>query len=127
MFFEICAYSGGLLLLVAIVLLAMRVSFIVFTVEGQSMSPTLEPGERVLVLRRWLARRFHRGQIVVIRRPRLATAGELSILRGRYIKRIVALKGEIFEARSEQSSSPCLHGEEQIWHVPQGSIFVCGD
>ena len=86
---------------------ALRVaSGLVLRVEGDSMAPTLVPGDRVLALPR---RRgdVPRGAVVVVadpRRPWRAT-----------VKRVVALAGEVAD----------LGGEPDV--VPPGHVAVAGD
>lgn len=62
-------------------------TFVMVTVRGDSMSPTLTGGERVLVLRRWVDRRPRRDDVVVARPP-LPGAPQL------WIKRVRAVTGE---------------------------------
>lgn len=112
-------------------LLLIRTCLIIITVQGQSMSPTLEPGERVLALRLLLPRWIQKGHIVVFQQS-LAYEGPnvLPPSLNLYIKRVVALGGEEY-----RSSFPPLEfteyvtqGEQAfIWHIPKDHIFVCGD
>lgn len=44
-------------------------AFMVIVVDGESMTPTYEPGDRVLVLRRWISRRPRVGDVVVVPFP----------------------------------------------------------
>src|SRR4051812_32445848 len=77
--------------------LLLRTSLLVVTVQGDSMAPTLHQGNRVLVLRRWLAGRPRKGQIVVVVPP-----GEVSMSSPRfYMKRVVATAGECFSAQPD--------------------------
>ena len=70
-------------------------ALIVVTVHGNSMAPALLPGDRVLVLRRWAARRFKRGDVVVAR-VALPLGGRL------LIKRIGALGGDRAVSRDQE-------------------------
>jgi signal peptidase I len=62
--FVLICCSCLLLLLLALVLT--RTCLLVITVINQSMVPTLEAGDRVLVLRKHLIPRLRKGQIVVV-------------------------------------------------------------
>jgi len=62
-------------------------AFVMVTVRGDSMSPTLRAGDRVLVLRRWVDRRPRRDD-VVIARPPLPGGAQL------WIKRVRAVTGD---------------------------------
>ena len=73
----------ALLLLLAV----LPATFIIVTVRGSSMAPSLLPGDRVLVLRRWATRRLKRGDVVVARVS--LPPGERLL-----IKRIGALGGD---------------------------------
>jgi signal peptidase I len=80
-----------LLLLLAL----LPTALIVVTVHGNSMAPVLLPGDRVLVLRRWAARRLKRGDVVVAR-VGLPLGGRL------LIKRIGALGGDRAVSRNQE-------------------------
>lgn len=112
-------------------LLLIRTLLVVITVQGQSMSPTLETGDRVLALRPIRSRWIQKGQIVLFRQSLLdGVPDALPLSLSLHIKRVVALAGEEY-----LSSSPPLGynehvtQEEQtfIWHIPKDHIFVCGD
>lgn len=49
---------GCLTLLVCLALLFLRTQLLIVTVKQKSMHPTLEHGDRVLLLRRWITRRL---------------------------------------------------------------------
>lgn len=123
--------AGGAILIGCGSLLLIRTLLIVITVQGQSMSPTLEPGDRVLALRPLRSRWIQKGQIVVFRQSLLdEIPGALPLSLSLHIKRIVALAGE--EYRS--SFPPPGYNEHvtrekqtSVWHIPKGHIFVCGD
>lgn len=122
--------SGGvLLLLCGGSLLLIRTYLIVVMVQGFSMSPTLEDGDRVLALRAVWLRRVQKGQIVVFRQSSLdELAGDQSL--SLHIKRVVALAGETYRSTLlPLGYHECVIQEEQtsIWHIPQNSMFVCGD
>lgn len=105
------------------------------TVQGHSMAPVLEHGDRVIVLRAWPARWLRKRQIVLVW-PTRASSQEPTLFRVTpYIKRIIAVSGEtlVFAAEStmlmaHQCSTEALgQQEQQTWNIPQGHIFVCGD
>ena len=65
------------------------------TVDGSSMTPTLQPGERVTALRRW--RRVRPGDIVVARHE--------SAPSGWLVKRCVARAGDSVELRGDNADA----------------------
>jgi signal peptidase I len=121
--------GGVLLLLCGGGLLLMRICLIVITVQGQSMSPTLEDGDRLLALRPLWSRRVRKGQIVLFRQIDLDEARVDSAL-SLHIKRVVALAGEDYLSSAEPGiySEYVTRGDQgDIWHIPQDHIFACGD
>jgi signal peptidase I len=109
-------------------LVLLRSLFLFITIEGASMSPTLESRDRVLVLRTWAARRLKKGSIVLLKNP-ASSSPEDTI-----IKRIVAMEGDIYTA--SLSVVPASSPDDQpvpddagrrSWHIPLGQVFVCGD
>jgi signal peptidase I len=97
--------------------LFIRFWLVIVTVEEQSMLPTLAPGDRLIVARHWPARWLRNGQIVLVWPARFATRPAL-FKETPYIKRIVALGGETYQAEDQ-------HG--QLWQIPPGQLFVRGD
>lgn len=106
------------------ILVLMRTCLMIITVSQRSMSPALEPGDRVLVLRKRLVSRLHKEQIVILKRPDVPDPSL-------YIKRIVALGGETFEDERIdgyiESGIPELRSRRYTWRLPPDSIFVRGD
>ena len=107
-----------------------RLCLLIVTVTGQSMTPTFQEGERLLVWRRWPARWLRRGQVIVFHQGASASPE----LEGLQVKRIVALPGEVFTAlpatiRSAMDDQLLEEAEqaEQSWQIPPGHVFVCGD
>lgn len=100
---------------------------IIVTVRGESMAPALHEGDRVLVVRRWPLRR---GAIVAVRVP--PAPGEAPWL---WIKRAIALGGQqarVPRARLAPNADPTLSGgrldgDDVVWDVPPGHVFVRGD
>jgi signal peptidase I len=88
--------KAAVLLTVAALTAWLLQAFVVqpFSVPGAAMSPTLQPGDRILVVKSGpLAGPVHRGQIVVLRPPRFlpCTVGGGS---GDLVLRVIALPGQ---------------------------------
>lgn len=67
---------------------------LVATVDGVSMQPALNPGDKLLILRRWPVRWLRKGQIVVFT-PCIGQAAKHNAKKGRKsVKRIIALPGD---------------------------------
>ncbi len=143
----------GLLLLAPI--LAIFITTFVFhsyEVYGESMEPTMNNGDRLLVLkapRTWASLRGNtympgRGEIIVFNKPDLSVDNESG---KQLIKRVIGLPGDrvmvsggtikIFnnehpngysvDADTDYGSTiPATEGDINIL-VPQGEVFVCGD
>ena len=100
---------------------------LVVTVRGESMAPALHEGDRVLVVKHWPLRR---GAIVAVRVP--PAPGEAPWL---WVKRAIALAGQtarVPRARLHPDADPSLSGgredgDDVVWHVPEGHVFVRGD
>ncbi|WP_049569515.1 S26 family signal peptidase [Nonomuraea sp. SBT364] len=101
----------------------LRRTFVVVTVWGQSMSPTLLPNERVLVRRAPLAR-VRRGDIVILRSgeedPGAARRSDLA--RSWIIKRVLAAPGDVLP----KGEVPSLADAPED-RVPPGRLVVIGD
>lgn len=128
----LCLFLASLFLL--------RTGLLVVTVHGQSMVPALQQGDRILVVRRWLAGRPRKGQVVVFaitagpKEPDLAP----DLREACYVKRVVATAGETFSATLFANALPEIMigsrrrpaqtpDQVQSWSIPQGHLFVCGD
>jgi signal peptidase I len=119
-----------IILLILGSLVLVRTCLIVVTVTNHSMFPTLEAGDRVLVLRKRLVPRLRRGQIVVFIPPHLSEALPTISEATLYIKRIVALGGEILEDEDtsrRKLNAMGMRAGRHTWHIPQGALFVRGD
>ncbi|MFC2950277.1 signal peptidase I [Virgibacillus sediminis] len=123
----------GKAIVVALLVAFILRSFVFATsiVEGESMEPTLEDGERVIFNKIvYLLDEPDRGDVVIIERPSK-----------NYVKRIIGLPGETIEIRH---SELYINGEryEQTFlneidlqrtgnigqvHIPEGSYYVMGD
>lgn len=119
----------GVLVVLSGSLTFVRVCLLVVTVINQSMSPTLEPGDRILALRKQMFPSLRKGQIVIFTLQQTSRKGLPSEAGPFYIKRIVALGGETVETAGSgiwREGMPAHQGRTS-WYVPAGSIFVCGD
>jgi len=110
-------------------------------VDGNSMLPTLQNNQYVLVNR--LVRTYQRGDIIVFRPPMYPQENFLRRLLGQpsyyedYIKRIIGLPGDTVEVNDGIVSINGVPLEETYiadppaysgsWRVPQGYLFVMGD
>src|SRR5438105_1805420 len=85
----------------------LRTSLLIVTVQGESMAPTLHQGNRVLVLRTWLAGRPRKGQVVVVIPPGESFMGPAHF----YMKRVVAVASESFSATLHVNTSVLAEDE----------------
>ncbi len=110
-----------------------------FWIPSPSMTPTLEPGDRVLVNKlAYKAHDVNRGDLVVFERPPQASNGEDDEIKD-LIKRVVAVGGDTIEAREgmvyvngERIEEPYLvEGTPTdnlgLREIPEGEVFVMGD
>lgn len=119
-------YLLGLSVCTLLATLALRQRFVIVTVNGDSMMPTLAPGDRVLVRRASISQ-LHRGQIVVAEMP--GADGDWSMpLRGPVgrhewmIKRVAALPGDPTPGSCPPKTAR-LFGQL----VPDGQLILLGD
>jgi len=118
------------LLLAAVIYLVINFFTMRCEVEGPSMEPTLETGQRLIVYR--LAYAFsepERGDVVVFRYP--PDSGD------NLVKRIIGLPGETVSIREghvyidgvllEEPDYVSPPGYSGTWEVPEGHYFVLGD
>ncbi|MBL1129475.1 MAG: signal peptidase I [Chloroflexi bacterium] len=122
-----CLFGVGLLVVLA------RLLLFIVEVQGQSMMPTLLPGDRVLALRFWPGRWLRRGQIVVThyldtRQTRQPDA----LSEQKYIKRITGLPGDTMTVEMpplppSQKAAANERPQPRTWRVPPGHYFVQGD
>ena len=135
MVFFVLLFIGGLTVIVLVIVMLMRCILLVVTVENRSMAPTLEAGDRVLMIRHWPTRWLRKGQIVLIEPRCGAATGPTLFAVIPYIKRIVALGGETLTvshsdiAVRDYSFNHMINYEQsqQVWHIPAGYLFVQGD
>lgn len=130
----------GLIAAALLVALGVRATLVqTFYIPSESMEPTLEVGDRILVNKlSYRLHDVHRGDVVVFKRPPTATAtpdGTEDL-----IKRVIALSGETIEAREDglvyvdgelldESYLPEGTRTENLplQTVPEGKVFVMGD
>ncbi|MEV0145236.1 MULTISPECIES: S26 family signal peptidase [unclassified Nonomuraea] len=108
----------GLAVALAVVV-GVRRRYLVVTVHGESMLPTYQPGERVLV-RRARAGSLRTGQVVVL--SELVPAGRAGLRPRWIIKRVAALPGDPIP----RDTVPALRVAPGI-RVPAGHLVVLGD
>lgn len=120
----------------AVLIAVLTQSFIVkpFQIPSESMQPTIEPGDRILVNR--LSYRIgdvERGDIIVFKSPQDPDTD--------FVKRIIAVGGDTIEidnrmvivngeALTEDYIAPWLNPNEPLFAlrtVPEGTVFVMGD
>lgn len=104
-------------------------------VDGHSMVPTLQNGDRLLVLNSMLYNDYQYGDIVVLRKDTfmaepivkrvIATAGQTVDID--FANGIVYVDGEILEEDYINDLTYTDEGTEFPLTVPEGSIFVMGD
>lgn len=111
----------------AAMLAGARLALVVVTVQNRSMAPTLQPGDRVLVLRRWPARWLCKGMIVIVAPESEPRTGAPPFgVRTPFIKRVIGLPGEQLSLPMTQPDDPAPT-ENSIWSIPPAHFFVRGD
>lgn len=109
----------------------MRYFLLIITVQGHSMLPTLEPNDRVLLMRHWPARWLQHNQMVVLRLPASAHDKPSPL----FIKRLIGLPRETITTRftelppawREKKRHEYDAGEQRVWHIPARHYFVRAD
>mgnify|MGYP001510980934 CR=1 FL=1 len=105
-------------------------------VDGHSMVPTLQDGDRLLVLNAMLDNEFEAGDIVIIRKESfkdgepivkrvIATEGQTVDID--FVSGAVYVDGELLEEDYINEPTYVEEGTEFPLTVPEGSIFVMGD
>ena len=117
---------------VALFIILVRAFLIVVTVQGESMTPTLQNGDRVLALSKWPRGWLHSGRIVIIATvPEPATGQPTSCI----IKRVTGVEGDtIFAFTEDVPESVQLklinkryENDLLIYNIPPGYLVVSGD
>jgi len=104
-------------------------------VDGQSMLPTLQDKDRLLILTPFFYKDYSRGDIVVLRKE--------TFLESAIVKRVIATEGQtvdidfvegVVRVDGEELDEPYINaptytpeGVEFPLTVPEGSVFVLGD
>ena len=121
--------------LVCSVLAVVLLFTFVFRVDGHSMVPTLQDGDRLLVLNAMLDNDYEYGDIVVLRKDTfleepivkrvIATEGQTVDID--FVSGAVYVDGELLEEDYINEPTYVEEGTEFPLTVPEGSIFVMGD
>jgi signal peptidase I len=129
-------FFTAMLIVFVLALLILRVFYSIATVEGQSMLPTLKPGDKLLVVKKFNAHKLLKGQIIVIEVPdNLYIRGpKNNRIRRLMVKRIMGLSGDIVSAsvfipsrNPREIDENCVSEVTRSWEVPSGCCFVQGD
>lgn len=114
----------------------LRRFLVIITIEGTSMSPTLEPGDRIVAIRWGHPSLLRKGSIVLVS-PISSGSSEIDLFGDEppFIKRIVAVSGDVvISSLDEIDESNRLNVEaqydaegERMWFVPAGHVFFRGD
>ncbi|MGI8761046.1 MAG: S26 family signal peptidase [Jatrophihabitantaceae bacterium] len=103
--------------MLAAVSLGARRTLVIVEVEGESMLPSLRPGERVLAARLGGPRALHRGEVVVCRQPGRRDG------RPYLIKRVRALAGDPAPTVARSTRGECDDGRT----IASGEVWIQGD
>lgn len=131
---------GALIAGALLVALGVRATLVqTFYIPSESMEPTLEVGDRILVNKlSYRLHDVHRGDVVVFERPPNAPQTDESV--HDLIKRVIAVPGDTIEARDDGRvylngkvlDEPYLSAGTRtndlvLRTVPEGHLFVMGD
>lgn len=113
-----------------------RAFLVVVMVRDESMQPTLQEGERVLVLRHWPGRWLHRGQIVIVWPGAFPDHGPKPLgVPEPLVERIFGLAGDTYAVYADQAdryflqTEPLAAGSDWrlVQPIPDQHLFVYGD
>ncbi len=105
---------GGFLMFLLAVSIFFWLSFTTVEVQGNSMEPTLDQGQRLLVSKAyWLVGPIKENDIVVIKKPDEVI-----------IKRVYKMAGETVDLAQVPETWDITRGK---YVVPEGTIYVLGD
>ncbi len=91
-----------------------------FVMPGDAMTPTLQPGDRVLVLKSsLLSGSIHRGEIIVFQPPRSLPCTVLGGSTGDLALRVVALPGDVIRSAGGTIFVDGQPLQERGWFDPQ--------
>jgi signal peptidase I len=100
---RVAGWAGTAALMVAMWFLIRAFLFQSFYIPSPSMTPALEPGDRVLVSKlSYHLHDIHRGDVVVFKRPPRLTPAEAGPEVKDLVKRVIGLPGDTVEARNGQ-------------------------
>lgn len=128
-------YVRGLIVFSFVVLAIIKAVFVVVNVKGQSMSPTLKHGDRVLVIRNWPITWLRNNQIVIVRPWAHSTHAGGVFIENLFLKRIVGMPGDTITTsinelddfhRPRELSAHDSNGYRH-WTIPPNHCFVYGD
>lgn len=118
------------IVLCSILLLMLKNALLVVTVYKSSMMPSLEPGDKVLVLKLYPKCWLRRGQIVILSEPSQSEVNALKL----YVKRITGLSGDPISIKTVPATVHYFLGStfsaaetDKNSFVPVNHVFVQGD
>lgn len=129
--YQLFTCIGLLLTLVLFVFVGLPSIFQTYIVRGDSMTPTFQHGDKIVILKHWTPQMVKRNRIIALNLDSKGRSGIQSI----YVKRILGLPGDkIVTSLSQLNPSirdeyRSLHNEFEIreWSIPSGKVFVKGD
>ena len=134
-YFELYDWMDCIVYSVLVVVLLLSFCFRLIGVDGTSMVPTLQDGDRLLVLNSLLDDDYQYGDIVVLRKDTFMTepivkrviATEGQTVDIDFASGSVYVDGELLEEDYINEPTYVEEGTEFPLTVPEGSIFVMGD
>lgn len=130
-------WLGAIFIAIVIAFIIENLIFSFAVVNGQSMSPTLETEDRLLVVRiPYVCKNLKKGDLIIFNPPNLPDEGEM------FIKRVIAKENDHFYI---DNGDLYINGEKQVENyirneeylprnykyiegvVPENMVFVMGD